>query len=70
MTFGSTASSSDKVGKVLPVARSLWASSLMTVGAAVSVRHSLGCTGVVQYNILWLREGIWNRPKFGSVPVK
>ena len=59
MTFESTTSSSVQVGKVLPVARSLWAKSPVTVGRLVGVRHSSGCIGAALYNIVWLCEGTY-----------
>ena len=57
--FGSTSSISVQVGKVFPVARSLWVNSPVTVSTAVGVRHGSGCTGTAQYNIVWLCEGVY-----------
>ena len=60
LTFGSTASSSVQVGKVFPVARSLWDNSPVTVGTVFGVRHGLGGTGgTALHNILWLWEGVY-----------
>ena len=66
MTFGSAASSSVQVGKVFPKARSLWANSPVTVGTAVSVRHSSRCTGTGLYTyyrvIVWLCGHVYYCP--------
>jgi hypothetical protein len=60
VAFGSTASSSVQVGKVLPVARSLWAISPVTVGTVASVRHDSGSAGTAQYSIVWLcQQGVY-----------
>ena len=67
MDFGSTASSSIQVGEVLPVARSLWANSPVTVSTAVGLRHGSGSTGTAQYGIVWLCEGVYYSATTASI---